>query len=141
MFCRRQKCILIFRNSQENEIQDSAGAMVPSSLMVFLAELSHVASLAAPFVTSCLLMLGFLLCLGELTGVEVDWEDVPRQTFLSKLFSSQQQNVTNVKPIDLFVGVTEVCFLRSYQCLYFTASIVHFKYSLILILNKPRQSY
>ena len=85
--------------------------MVLSSFMVSLAELSHVASVAS-VVTCCLLMLGFLLRLcGQdlLQGAGVGgWNDDRQNNFLAKIFSSQKQNVTNVRPIDLFVGVTKV---------------------------------
>ena len=56
-------------------------------------------------------MLGFLLRLcGQdlLQGAGIGWNDDRQNNFLTKIFSSQKQNVTNVKPIDLFVGVTKV---------------------------------
>ena len=57
-------------------------------------------------------MLGFLLRLcGQdlLQGAGVGgWNDDRQNNFLAKIFSSQKQNVTNVRPIDLFVGVTKV---------------------------------
>ena len=87
--------------------------MVLSSFLVSLAELSHVASVAS-VITCCLLMLGFLLRLcGQdlLQGAGLGWNDDRQNNFLTKIFSSQKQNITNVRPIDLFVGVTKVWFL------------------------------
>ena len=78
--------------------------------MVSLAELSHVASVAS-VVTCCLLMLGFLLRLcGQdlLNGGGVGWNDERRHNILAKLFSKAGPGTTNVRPIDLFVGVTKV---------------------------------
>ena len=78
--------------------------------MVSLAELSHVASVAS-VVTCCLLMLGFLLRLcGQdlLNGGGVGWNDEHRPNILSKLFSKLGPSTTNVKPMEIFVGVTKV---------------------------------
>ena len=93
--------------------------MVLSSFMVSLAELSHVASVAS-VVTCCILMLGFLLRLcGQdlLNGAGIGgWNDDHRQNILSKIFSTQRQNKTNVEPVGLFVGVTKVIFLPLNVC-------------------------
>ena len=91
--------------------------MVLSSFMVSLAELSHVASVAS-VVTCCLLMLGFLLRLcGQDLLQGVGLNDDRQHNFITKIFASQKQNVTNVRPIDLFVGVTKVRFWLYYQLL------------------------
>ena len=87
-----------------------AKVMVLSSFMVSLAELSHVASVIS-VVVCCLLMLGFLLRMcGQdlLQGAGVGWHDDHRQNLLSKIFSTQRSTVTNVKPIELFVGIKKV---------------------------------
>ena len=91
--------------------------MVLSAFMVSLAELSHVASIIS-VVTCCLLMLGFLLRLcGQdlLNGAGLGWNDDHGQNILSKIFSTQRQNVTNVVPVGLFVGVTKVSFRVLHQ--------------------------
>ena len=85
--------------------------------MVSLAELSHVASVAS-VVTCCLLMLGFLLRLcGQDLLQGVGLNDDRQHNFITKIFASQKQNVTNVRPIDLFVGVTKVRIYLYYQLL------------------------
>ena len=89
--------------------------MVLSSFMVSLAELSHVASVIS-VVVCCLLMLGFLLRMcGQdlLQGAGVGWHDDHRQNLLSKIFNTQRSTVTNVKPIELFVGIKKV--VRPYK--------------------------
>ena len=89
---------------------NSVAKMVLSSFMVSLAELSHVASVAS-VVTCCLLMLGFLLRLcGQDLLQGVGLNDDRQHNFITKIFASQKQNITNVRPIDLFVGVTKVRF-------------------------------
>lgn len=86
--------------------------MVLSSFMVSLAEYSHVASVAS-VVICCLLMLGFLLRLcGQdlLNGGVMAWNDEHGHNFVSKILSRLTPNVTNLSPIDIFVGVTRVRF-------------------------------
>ena len=100
--------------------------MVLSSFMVSLAELSHVASVIS-VVVCCLLMLGFLLRMcGQdlLQGAGVGWHDDHRQNLLSKIFSTQRSTVTNVKPIELFVGIKKV--VRPYKIIIIYTNFVGF---------------
>ena len=83
--------------------------MVLSSFLVSLAELSHIASVASVIIC-CALMIGFLLrpCGQDLLNGGMAWNDEHGHNIVSKILNRLAPNLTNLRPIEIFVAVTKV---------------------------------